>query len=47
MWVAAGVGASVALCRWQARGLWDSALRRAPHPGRVVAGAARPAALAA
>jgi intracellular septation protein A len=27
-WVAAGVTASIALCRWQAHGLWQSALRR-------------------
>jgi hypothetical protein len=45
-WVAAGVGASIGLCRWQAHGLWETAMRR-PGTQPLARGAAGPAALAA
>jgi intracellular septation protein A len=46
VWVAAGVGASIVLCRWQAQGLWQSALRR-HNPLASIALPAAPVALAA
>lgn len=45
-WVAAGVGASIGLCRWQAHGLWETAMRR-PGTQPLTRGLAAPAALAA
>ncbi len=43
-WVASGIAASIALCKWRAKGLWQTAMAYTPH---VPVATLAPAALAA